>query len=264
MKYIARLPDESGIIHYSSAEHEVWGLLYDRQIKIIKNIACDAYLHGLSLLHLPKNRIPQPYEVSQTLYEYTGWKVEPVAALIDFQTFFELLANKKFPAASFIRYKEELDYLKEPDIFHELFGHCPLLIDKNYAAFMQNIGRLGAILDHQYQIMLGRLFWFTIEFGLIKESNSLKIYGAGILSSKNESIYALESTIPIRKTFNLLEVLRVSYRYDELQKIYFIINDLEELYDIVNNRLVEDFVAAKQLGMLPNLYQKHNNDNRSC
>lgn len=257
-RYTAYLPDENGHIRYSHAEDKVWNLLYDRQIGIVQDYAAEAYLNGLDKLELSANKIPQPKAVSDKLREITGWEVEPVAALIDFNYFFELLANKKFPAASFIRRMEDLDYLKEPDIFHEIFGHCPMLTEPNFAAFVQEVGKFGSTLDPSYQTMLGRLFWFTVEFGLIKERNTLRIYGAGILSSKAESAYALESDIPVRLDFNLIEALRTPYRYDEMQKTYFVINSYEELYNMVNGNLVTAFKTAKELGMLPNLHKKQN------
>lgn len=255
-RYTAYVPDENGYIRYSHAEDKVWNILYDRQIGIVQNYASKAYLDGLDKLHLSNDKIPQPIEVSARLKEITGWVVEPVAALIDFNYFFELLANKRFPAASFIRRMEDLDYLKEPDIFHEIFGHCPLLTEPNFAAFVQEVGKFGATLDKSFQTMLGRLFWFTVEFGLIKEDDRLRIYGAGILSSKTESVYALESNIPRRPEFNLIEALRTPYRYDEMQKTYFVINSYENLYNMVNGKLVSAFQTAKELGMLPNLHKQ--------
>lgn len=254
-RYTAYFPDENGYIRYSHAEDKVWNILYDRQIGIVQNYAAKAYSDGLDKLELSNQKIPQPIEVSARLKEATGWSVEPVAALIDFNYFFELLANKKFPAACFIRRMEDLDYLKEPDIFHEIFGHCPMLTEPSYAAFVQEVGKFGATLDKSFQTMLGRLFWFTVEFGLVKENNHLRIYGAGILSSKSESIYALESDIPRRIPFNLIEAIRTPYRYDEMQKTYFVIDSYENLYNMVNGQqLVNAFKTAKELGMLPNLH----------
>lgn len=253
-RYTAYIPDENGNIRYSHAEDKVWNILYDRQIGIVQEFAAKAYLNGLDKLNLSENKIPQPIDVSARLREITGWSVEPVAALIDFNYFFELLANKKFPAASFIRRMEDLDYLKEPDIFHEIFGHCPMLTEPSFAAFVQEVGKFGAKLDKSFQTMLGRLFWFTVEFGLVKEENDLRIYGAGILSSKTESVYALKSDIPLRKEFNLIETLRTPYRYDEMQKTYFVIDSYESLYNMVNGNLVQAFEKATELGMLPNLH----------
>ena len=256
IRYTAYAPDENGHIRYTHAEDKVWNILYDRQIGIVNNYAAKAYLDGLDKLELSNTEIPQPMEVSKRLMEATGWVVEPVAALIDFNYFFELLANKRFPAACFIRRMEDLDYLKEPDIFHEIFGHCPMLTEPSFAAFVEEVGKFGATLDKSFQTMLGRLFWFTVEFGLIQESNNLRIYGAGILSSKLESVYALESDIPRRIEFDLVEALRTPYRYDEMQKTYFVIDSYEKLYDMVNGKLLSAFISAKELGMLPNLHKQ--------
>lgn len=255
-RYTAYVPDANGHINYSHSENQVWNILYDRQVGLVRRYAAKAYLDGLDKLELSNITIPQPLEVSERLKEISGWEVEPVAALIDFNYFFELLANRRFPAASFIRRMEDLDYLKEPDIFHELFGHCPMLTEPDFAAFVQEVGKFGTTLDKPFQAMLGRLFWFTVEFGLIKEDDKLHIYGAGILSSKSEISYAINSTIPRRIDFNLIEALRTPYRYDEVQKTYFVINSYENLYNTVNGKLVNAFKTAKNLGMLPNLHEQ--------
>lgn len=254
-RYTAYTPDKNGYINYSNAEDKVWNILYDRQIGIVQNYAAKAYLSGLDKLELSNTKIPQPVTVSTRLREITGWEVAPVAALIDFNYFFELLANKRFPAASFIRCMEDLDYLKEPDIFHEIFGHCPMLTEPSFAAFVQEVGKFGATLDKSFQVMLGRLFWFTVEFGLIQENHGLRVYGAGILSSKSESIYSIDSEIPRRVEFNLIEALRTPYRYDKMQKTYFVIDSYENLYNMVNGKLLTAFKTAQELGMLPNLFE---------
>lgn len=253
-RYSAYMPDENGYISYSDAENEVWKILYDRQIELIKNRAADEHFLGLDKLNLTRDKIPQPIEVSNALKDITGWAVEPVPALIGFDYFFGLLAQKRFPAASFIRRREDLDYLKEPDIFHELFGHCPMLTEPNFADFVQEVGKAGQHLDKPDQIMLGRLFWFTVEFGLINTKSGLRIYGAGILSSKTESVYALESDTPKRKPFELIEALRTSYRYDELQRTYFIINSYAELYKMIDGKILDAFTEARSLGMIPHDY----------
>lgn len=264
-RYVARPPDENGIIHYTPDEHKVWEILYQRQVKLIEGRACDAYYDGVLRLGLNQHQIPQCVEVTEILKSHTGWSVTPVAALISFKDFFDLLAKKTFPAASFIRRMEDLDYLQEPDIFHEIFGHCPLLTDPAFAAFTEKVGRFGQTVLPEDRKMLARLYWFTVEFGLLQQQGQLKIYGAGILSSKTESTYALDSDIPERKPFNLLEVLRMPYRYDQLQKTYFIINSFDALYDMINVNLNEVFMEAKALGMLPDPFADHDPDDvRSC
>ena len=259
-RYSAYLPDAQGYISYTSEEKSVWQLLYQRQMHLIQNRACNEYLAGINQLQLQPDSIAQAVAVSAKLKDLTGWVVAPVPALINFKSFFQLLSEKKFPAASFIRHREDLDYLPEPDIFHEIFGHCPALTDPNFAAFTHKIGLFGLSLDKEDRVSLARLYWFTVEFGLIRTPQGLRIYGAGILSSKTECVYALESDIPLRKDFNLIEVLRMPYRYDELQKVYYIINSFAELYSMVEgDKLLKAFAEAKSLGLLPSLFSEVKN-----
>ena len=166
-----------------------------------------------------------------------------------------MLANKSFPCASFIRIPEEIDYIKEPDIFHELYGHCPLLTQKNYADFVQWYGKTALSCDKKELEVVTRLFWFTIEFGLLKTDHGFKVYGGGILSSKEETVYSLESDIPRRKPLDALEALRTPYRYDEIQKLYFYIHDLDELYDIQKMDLQALAKERRKLGDLTPSYQ---------
>ncbi len=256
-KYQAKKPDAQGLIPYTEEEDSVWYDLYQRQIKIIEQRACQEYLDGLAQLQLPIDRVPQCQEVSKVLHKATGWSVSPVAALIPFEEFFTLLANRQFPAASFIRTRAELDYLQEPDIFHEIFGHCPLLTNPIYADFMHAYGKLGLAANQQDRLLLARLFWFTIEFGLIQAPNGIKVYGAGILSSKEETIYALESSIPLRKPFNALETLRTPYRFDIMQPLYFIIQDFAEIYQLFDTNISALLTKAHQLGEYPLIYPGH-------
>lgn len=243
-KYIAKKPDEQGYIAFTPEENAVWKILYDRQIEVIKNRACDEYIEGLKKLDLAADRVPQCKEVSAALTAATGWSVVPVAAMIPINEFFLLLANKQFPAASFVRIKEELDYLKEPDIFHEYFGHCPLLTNQAYADFVEWYGRTALGVESDVQSLLARLFWFTIEFGLVQTAKGLRIYGGGILSSYKETIYALESDIPQRVPFDLMQVLSQDYRYDIIQHKYFILNDLSELFQLKTEKIIE---VARQI-----------------
>jgi len=263
-KYIAYSPDANGNIPYNREEDETWSILYRRQLEVIKSRACRECLHGIELLGLSTSKVPQPNDVSRELSNITGWSVEPVAALINFRDFFTLLSNRKFPAASFIRRRQDLDYLKEPDIFHEIFGHCPMLTNPDFAAFTYEIGRFGMTLEKPDLPMLARLYWFTVEFGLIAQ-DGLKIYGAGILSSKSESIYALENATPRRSEFNLIEVLRTTYRYDEIQKNYFIINSFDELFNMIDGgKLLDSFHEARSLGLLGGEVNTVPSDIRSC
>jgi phenylalanine-4-hydroxylase len=238
-KYIAKQPNKNGHIDFTAEENETWKILINRQMDVIQNRACDGFIEGLKKLDLPRDRVPQCTEVSEVLQASTGWSVVPVAALIPLKTFFELLANRKFPAASFIRIREELDYLQEPDIFHELFGHCPMLTNQAYADFVQWYGESALKTTKEVQSILGRLFWFTIEFGLLQSPQGLRVYGGGILSSYAETLYALEDNTPERLPFDLIQILNTQYRYDIIQDRYFIINDLSALFQLKTNTIIE-------------------------
>ena len=257
--YVAKKPDKNGLVDFTKEENEVWQMLYARQIKLLEGRACHEFIDGVDKLKLNPTKIPQLGEVSHELKKATGWQIVPVDALISFKEFFDLLASKSFPAATFIRRQKDLDYLKEPDIFHEVFGHCPLLTHAPFANFTERIGKLGQNMTKEERVMLARLYWFTVEFGLVTTNNGLRIYGGGILSSKGESIYALESNIPVREPFELIKVLRTPYRYDEMQKKYFIINSFDELYDLVNTDLRAVFCEAIKFGLI-----HEESDIRSC
>lgn len=236
--YSSKKANIHGVVEYTPEENEVWKELYRRQNIIIQKRACDEYIKGLEMLNLSQDRVPQCQEVSEILHKATGWVLEPVPALISFDHFFNLLAQKKFPAATFIRRPEDLDYIKEPDIFHEVFGHCPLLTNPAYAEFTRIYGELGSHANHQERILLARIFWFTIEFGLINTNHGLRAYGGGILSSINETVYCLESNLPKRKPFNVIEALETAYRIDVLQPIYFIIDGFDQLYRLMEMDLL--------------------------
>ena len=251
-KYSSKQPDEQGFIVYTEEEDQIWSELYARQMEILPGRAASAYLKNLDRLGLPKDKVPQLPHVSEVLRENTGWEVAPVPALIPFTKFFNLLANKKFPAATFIRSREEMEYLQEPDIFHEVFGHCPLLLDEGFAAFSHAYGLAGASARKEDHAMLARLYWFTVEFGLIQRpERPLKAYGAGLCSSIGEVKYALESDIPIRKPFDPIEALRTPYRIDIYQTVYFVIQSSDELFDLAQKDLLAMISEARKLGMHP-------------
>jgi phenylalanine-4-hydroxylase len=252
--YVAKPVDNEGNTQYTEEENQIWHDLITRQTPVVQGRACDEYIHGLNLLNLPQDRIPQCPEVSKALHKATGWTLEPVAALIPFERFFYLLANRKFPAATFIRRREELDYLQEPDIFHEVFGHCPMLTNKACADFTHTYGKLGLDASPEDRAMLAKLYWFTIEFGLINTNAGLRAYGGGILSSKSETKYCVESKVPIRKPFDVLEVLRTPYRIDIIQPIYFVIDDFDVLYHLIDLDLIKLIHEAHRLGMHEPLY----------
>ena len=253
-RYIAKTPDAEGNIAYSEQENHVWQLLYKRQMSLILNRASDEFIQGLKLLALTEDAIPQLPKVSERLKELTGWVVSPVAALISAREFFELLAKRHFPAATFIRFEEELDYVQEPDIFHELFGHCPMLTNPVYADFLHQYACKVLTFPETDWPLLQRLFWFTVEFGLIKTKAGLRAYGGGILSSIRETAYSVESDEPLRVIFNPVAAFRTPYRIDQLQSVYFVVDDYSVLYDFVNQDLAGLIQRARTLGEYPALF----------
>ncbi len=246
--YQARIPDERGVIPYSDEEHSVWADLYARQMDIIQGRVCQPFLDGLELLNLPAERIPQPAEVSAVLRERTGWEVAPVPALINFDRFFKLLSEKRFPAASFIRSRDDIDYLQEPDIFHEIFGHTTMLTHQAFADFTEAYGKAGLRASKQERVFLARLYWFTVEFGLLQTSQGVRICGGGIASSPGETEYALESPEPIRRPFDPLDVLRTPYRIDVFQPVYYILDRLDDLFELSGKDLLALIRQAIVLG----------------
>ncbi|STX51998.1 phenylalanine-4-hydroxylase [Legionella busanensis] len=254
-RYVSHQPNAEGLIDYSPEENGIWQQLYERQMAILPNRACDEFLKGLQILNLPSTYIPQLADISSKLVGLTGWQVKPVAALISAREFFELLAERHFPAATFIRCQEELNYIKEPDIFHELFGHCPMLTDPVYADFLCNYARKVLAFPESQWPLLQRLFWFTVEFGLIKTDYGLRAYGGGILSSISETAYSVESDIPMRVLFDPVAAFRTPYRIDKLQQIYFVIDKYEVLYDFVCQDIEKFMHRACELGEFLPLFE---------
>ncbi|MDX3772779.1 phenylalanine 4-monooxygenase [Chromatiaceae bacterium AAb-1] len=248
-QYVSRTPDNNGVIAWSDEENQIWCDLISRQLSCIKGKACDEYMAGLDRLQLPLNRIPQLSEVSAVLRQTTGWECAVVPALISFDRFFALLADKKFPVATFIRSREEFDYLQEPDIFHEIFGHCAMLTNPAFAEFTHRYGRLGLAASKEDRVYLARLYWFTIEFGLLNTAEGLRIYGGGILSSPGETEYALNSDKAERKPLEVLDVMRTPYRIDIMQPVYFMINHIDDLFDIARSDIMSLVQQARALGL---------------
>jgi phenylalanine-4-hydroxylase len=251
-KYISKIPNKDGVIEWSVEENLIWHELYFRQLACIKDKACDEYRAGLDKLQLPTDRIPQLSEISAVLKKSTGWQCYPVPALIGFGEFFRLLSEKKFPVATFIRSREEMDYLREPDIFHEIFGHCPLLTNSSFANYTEAYGKMGLNASKEQRIFLARLYWFTIEFGLLDTPKGLKIYGGGILSSPRETEFAINNKDVTRQAFNILDVLRTPYRIDIMQPIYYMlskVSDLDEIRKFEVEDIMELVAKAEMLGL---------------
>jgi phenylalanine-4-hydroxylase len=247
--YVAKQADANGYIHYTDEENQIWQELITTQLPMLPGRVCDEFIDALDLLQFPINRIPQLSEVSEVLLDHTGWSVYGVPALIGFTEFFQLLATRRFPAATFIRNRDEMNYLREPDIFHEIFGHTPLLTDHRFAAFSEAYGKAGLMADKRDRPMLARLFWFTVEFGLYQSPQGLRSYGAGLASSPGELIYCVESDQPERKPLDPVDALRTPYRIDIYQSVYFVIKHFDHLYELAQMDLIALIVEARKLGM---------------
>lgn len=253
-QYQSKAVDDNGLVAWSCEENAIWHDLMERQLSLVKTHACQEYLSGLALLNLPRDRVPQLADINQVLLNATGWQVAPVPALISFDKFFELLASRRFPVATFLRSREEFDYLQEPDFFHEVFGHCAMLTNPNFAHFTHIYGQLGAAAPPELRAYLARLYWFTVEFGLVKEGSALKIYGGGILSSPGETIAALTTKTVQREAFNINRVLRTPYRIDIMQPIYFVLSDIDQLYQLSKLDLMAEVKRASLDGLYPPLF----------
>lgn len=253
-KYVAKIPNAEGYIAYTPEEDAVWRDLYAAQEGAVQAHMAQPYLQGLATLNMPKDRVPQCPEISEVLRRETGWQVKPVPALIGFDKFYGMLSDRTFPAASFIRSREDFDYIEEPDIFHEIFGHTPLLTDARFAEFSHAIGRAGLKAEKQDFSWLIRLYWFTIEFGLTRENGQLKALGSGLASSKTELPHAVLSGEPTIRPFNIEDILRTPYRIDIHQPIYFVIEDMNDLFAAADRDLMTDIKAAQAKGLFAPTY----------
>lgn len=219
---------------YTTTDHQVWAQLFARQQDILPHRACSAFLRNLRAMGMSADAIPKFDDLNKLLRGATGWELVGVEGLLPELTFFEHLANRRFPVTWWIRKPEQMDYLAEPDLFHDLYGHVPLLMEPVFADYMASYGR-GGVKAHsvgaEALVNLTRLYWYTVEFGLIREDNELRIYGSGILSSKGESIHCLESPAPNRIGFDLQRIMRTRYRIDTFQKTYFVIDSFDQLMD---------------------------------
>ena len=237
---------------YSPAEHAIWDRLFERQSAMLPGRVAPAFLDGLDVLRLSKPGVPDFEELSDRLRKLTGWSVVAVPGLVPDEVFFEHMANRRFVAGRFIRKPEQIDYLEEPDVFHDVFGHVPLLANPVFADYMQAYGE-GGLRSLQFGSLdkLARLYWYTVEFGLIREAGDLKLYGAGIVSSHGESVFALDDPSPHRIGFDLKRVMRTRYRIDDYQQNYFVIDSFE---DLLRQTLETDFAPLyTELETLPDI-----------
>jgi phenylalanine-4-hydroxylase len=253
--YVSKEVQENGFVEWTATENETWAHLMARQKDTLPGRACKEFMQGLEILDFPTDRVPQLEEINKKLAETTGWGVEPVPAIIQPQEFFTLLANKKFPAATFIRIPEEMDYLQEPDIFHEVYGHAPLLTNQAYGDFMEKFGKLALQAEPKDRRRLFRLFWFTIEFGLVKTDEGLRAYGGGILSSIGETQYCLTDENE-KVPYDTMVCLRTPYRIDIMQPLYFVLEKFDDLFTILDNPpgILTLLEQAKELGDFPPAY----------
>ncbi len=219
---------------YSTTDHEVWRALFRRQREILTSRACDEFFASQREMGIGEDAIPRFSELNVQLGAKTGWQLIGVQGLLPELDFFEHLANRRFPVTWWIRTPEQLDYLSEPDLFHDLFGHVPLLMNPIFADYMESYGK-GGVKAHgigpEALAQLTRLYWYTVEFGLLNTAAGLRIYGSGIVSSGGESRHCLESPAPNRLGFDLLRVMRTRYRIDTYQKTYFVIDSFEQLFE---------------------------------
>ena len=218
---------------YTKDEHDIWNTLYAQQIDVLKGRAVTEFYDGLAALDLNQGGIPDLTQLNPKLKALTGWEVIMVPHLVPDDVFFTHLANKRFPAGRFIRGRDQMDYLQEPDVFHDIFGHVPLLAQPIFADYMQAYGQGGLrALEYDCLKNLARLYWYTVEFGLMKTDEGMRIYGAGIVSSRTESVFAVDDPSPNRLHFDLERVMHTDYRIDDFQQVYFAIESFEQLLNV--------------------------------
>lgn len=217
---------------YTPADHATWATLFERQSDLLPGRACAAFVTGMQALGMVADGIPDFEALSDAIEPQSGWRIVAVAGLVPDDMFFAMLASRRFPVTWWIRKPEQLDYIQEPDAFHDLFGHVPMLVNRVFGDYMAAYGRGGLkALNFGALPYLARLYWYTVEFGLIREDDSLRIYGSGIVSSHGEVLYSLDSPNPNRLGFDLTRIMRTRYRIDSFQKTYFVIDSFDQLFD---------------------------------
>ncbi|MBN8750820.1 Phenylalanine-4-hydroxylase [Xylophilus ampelinus] len=224
---------DQGWSNYTPEEHAVWRTLFERQSKLLPGRACDDFILGMQDLPIGPEQIPDFEQMSKVLKKRTGWEVVAVPGLVPDDVFFDHLAHRRFPAGQFIRKPHELDYLEEPDVFHDVFGHVPMLMNPVIADYIQAYGE-GGLRAHRLGVLdkLARVYWYTVEFGLVQQADGLRIYGAGIASSASETRFAVEDDSPNRVRFRLERVMQTRYRIDDFQETYFVLGNLDELLEL--------------------------------
>ncbi|WP_332751748.1 phenylalanine 4-monooxygenase [Hydrogenophaga sp.] len=235
---------------YTEADHDTYRRLYERQTALLPGLACDTFIEALPSLGV-KDRIPRFEEINERLRPATGWEIVAVPGLIPERPFFDLLAHRRFPVTDWIRQPDEFDYIVEPDVFHDLFGHVPLLFNPVFADYVQRYGA-GGLKAHDLGAgeLLSRLYWYTIEFGLIRQAGGLRAYGAGILSSSGELRHSVTSPQPQRIALDLLRCMRTRYKIDDYQATYFVIDSFEQLFEMTAPDFAPIYEAVRSLGEL--------------
>jgi phenylalanine-4-hydroxylase len=238
---------------YTAEDFKVWQLLFDRQMNLLPPLASQAYMHGMKAMNFSSHAIPNFNEINQILNKETGWQVFVVPGIVPAVEFFELLQDCKFPATTWLRKLAELDYLEEPDMFHDVFGHLPLLTNQDFCNFLKEFSTIALKhLDNEIAVkLLSRLYWFTVEFGLIEDADGLKIYGAGILSSSGESVFCLGNE-PKRHPFEVERIMLTDYYIDHFQDKYFVIQSYKQLFDSLPEieRVLEKYASLPELTTL--------------
>jgi phenylalanine-4-hydroxylase len=236
---------------YSAGDHEIWRQLFQRQTAQVERYACDEFFHALKALNLT-DRIPHFDKVNAILGPATGWRIVAVPGLIPDDVFFAHLAKRQFPVTVWMRKPEELDYIVEPDLFHDFFGHVPLLFNPVFAGYMEAYGRKGPeALALNSVKLLARFYWYMVEFGLIRTARGLRAFGAGMLSSHSELAYSVESPEPNRIRFNLERVMRTDYKIDAFQETYFVLDSFDELYDACQREFAPLYTVYRDQPALP-------------
>lgn len=240
---------------YTKKDHQMWQTLLEKQTINLQDKVNPVFLHNWRKFNLPSQRIPLLNEISERLYAATKWKVEPVLGLIGYETYFSLLKNRRFPVADFIREESELELSKDPDIFHEVFGHCTMLLSQDYADFMSEFGKFALTISSEDRPMFARLIWFTTETGLIQYERQIKIYGSSIISSYKESLYCLQNQV-IHKPFDVISIFREPYRADILQNVYYVLEQAQQIYNLLadTSYLFKLLKKARLLGEHPALF----------
>lgn len=242
---------DQGWSAYTAQEHAVWRTLFERQTQLLPERACDAFVEGMRRLPIGADTIPDFRALNEVLMAQTGWQVVAVPGLVPDEVFFEHLAQRRFPAGHFIRKPHELDYLEEPDVFHDVFGHVPMLMNPVIADFVQAYG-VGGLRARQLGVLplLARVYWYTVEFGLVQQADGLRIYGSGIASSNVESVFALDDASPNRIGFELERVMCTRYRIDDFQESYFVLDDLSDLLALADIDFAPVYARVRQQGEL--------------